>query len=151
MANQDDARDVIQELIETSRDGQNGYRDAAEHIKDSEIRSFFQEQSLERARFAGELEDLIRDFGESNPDRSGSVAGTLHRKWIDTKVALGGGDHTILESVEQGEDSAKKAYEKALSAALPATVLEVVRREAESVRAAHDHVKLLRDRTKKAA
>jgi uncharacterized protein (TIGR02284 family) len=151
MANQDEARNVIQDLIETSRDGQNGYREAAEHIKDSEIRSFFQEQSLERARFAGELEDLLREFGESNPDRSGSVAGALHRKWIDTKAALGGGDHAILESVEQGEDSAKTAYEKAVSAGLPATVLEVVRRQAESVRAAHDHVKLLRDRMKKAA
>src|SRR4051812_30576087 len=151
MANQSDARNVIQDLIETSRDGQNGYRDAAEHVTETEIRSFFQEQSLERARFAGELEDLLREFGESNPDRSGSVAGALHRKWIDTKAALGGGDHTILESVEQGEDSAKNAYQKALNAALPANILEVVRRQAESVRAAHDHVKLLRDRLKKAA
>src|SRR6266404_6934983 len=137
-------RDILQDLIETNRDGQNGYREAAEHVKDPEIRSFFMEQSLERARFAGELEDLLREFGESNPDRSGSVAGTLHRKWIDAKSALGGGDHTVLESVEQGEDSAKKAYEKALNASLPANVLEVVRRQAESVRAAHDQVKLLR-------
>jgi uncharacterized protein (TIGR02284 family) len=151
MANQENVRDVIQDLIETSRDGQSGYRDAAEHIKDAEIRSFCLEQSLERARFAGELEDLLREFGESDPDRTGSVAGALRRKWIDTKVALGGGDHTILESVEQGEDSAKKAYEKALSASLPANVLEVVRRQAESVRAAHDLVKMGRDRLKKAA
>jgi len=151
MADQKDVQNILQELIETCRDGQNGYRDAAEHTKDAEIRSFFLEQSLERARFAGELEELLREFGESNPDRSGSVAGALHRKWIDAKSALGGGDHTILESVEQGEDSAKKAYEKALNASLPANVLEVVRRQAESVRAAHDHVKLLRDRLKKAA
>jgi uncharacterized protein (TIGR02284 family) len=151
MADQNEVRDILQDLIETNRDGQNGYREAAEHIKDPEIRSFFQEQSLERARFAGELEDLIREFGESNPDRSGSVAGTLHRKWIDAKSALGGSDHTILESAEQGEDSAKKAYEKALSASLPANVIEVVGRQAESVRAAHDHVKMVRDRLKKAA
>jgi uncharacterized protein (TIGR02284 family) len=151
MADQDKYRDILQELIEANRDAQKGYQDAAEHVKDAEIRSFFLEQSLERARFAGELEDAIRDFGESNPDRSGSVAGALHRAWVDTKVALGGGDHTILESVEQGEDSAKKAYEKALSASLPANVLEIVRRQAESVRAAHDHVKTLRDRFKKAA
>ncbi len=151
MVDQKDVRGTLQELIETCRDGQNGFRDAAEHTKDTEIRSFFMEQSLERARFAGELEDLIREFGESNPDRTGSVAGALHRKWFDTKVALGGGDHTILESAEQGEDSAKKAYEKALNASLPVNVLEVVRRQAESVRAAHDQVKLLRDRLKKAA
>jgi uncharacterized protein (TIGR02284 family) len=151
MADQDTYRDILQNLIETNRDGQKGYKDAADHVKDPEIRSYFLEQSLERARFAGELEEAIRDFGESNPDRSGSTAGTLRRAWIDTKVALGGGDHTILESAEQGEDSAKKSYEKALNASLPANVLEIVRRQADSVWASHDHVKLLRDRFKKAA
>jgi uncharacterized protein (TIGR02284 family) len=151
MVDQNDVRDTLQELIATCRDGQNGFRDAAGHTKDAKIRSFLLEQSLERARFAGELEDLIREFGESNPDRTGSVAGTLHRKWFDTKAALGVGDHSILESAEQGEDSAKKTYEKALRASLPANVLEVVRRQAESVRAAHDQVKLLRDRLKRAA
>jgi len=151
MVDNKNVRDILQELIETNRDGQNGYREAAEHVKDPEIRSFFIEQSLERARFAGELEYLIREFGESNPDRTGSVVGTLRRKWIDVKTALGGGDHAILESVEQGEDSAKKAYEKALKASLPTNVLEVVRRQAESVSAAHDLVKTGRDRLKKAA
>ena len=38
----------------------------------------------------------------------------MHRAWIDTKVALGGGDKTILESVEAGEDRAKEAYQKAI-------------------------------------
>lgn len=151
MADEKNYRDILQDLIETNRDGQKGYQDAAEHVKDAEVRSYFLEQSLERSRFAGEIEDLIRDFGESNPDRSGSVSAALHRAWIDTKSALGGGDHSVLESVEQGEDSAKKAYEKALSASLPANVAEVVRRQADSVLAAHDHVKMLRDRFKKAA
>ena len=151
MADQKNYRDIVQNLIETNRDGQNGYRDAAEHVTDAEIRSYFLEQSMERARFAGELEDAIRDLGERNPDRTGSTAGTLHRKWIDLKANLGGGDHTILESVEQGEDSAKETYEKAINASLPANVQEIVRRQAESVRAAHDHVKMLRDRLKKAA
>jgi len=151
MADQNQVREILQDLIENNRDGQNGYREAAEHVTDSEIRSFFQEQSLERARFAGELEQLIRDFGEADPDRTGSIAGTLHRKWIDAKAALGGGDHTILESVEQGEDAAKRAYEKALNGSLPANLLEVVQRQAESVRAAHDRVKMLRDQLKKAA
>jgi len=151
MADQDNYRDILQDLIETDRDGQKGYQDSAEHAKDPEIRSYFLEQSMERARFAGELEDVIRDFGESDPDRSGSATGALHRAWIDTKAALGGGDHTILESVEQGEDAAKKSYEKAINASLPANVLEIVRRQFDSVRAAHDHVKMLRDRFKKAA
>ena len=49
---------------------------------------------------------------------SGSVLGALHRDWIDTKLSLGGGDKTILES-EAGEDRAKEAYDKALSSLAP--------------------------------
>ena len=64
---------------------------------------------------------------------------------IDTKASLGGGDKTILESVERGEDKAKEAYEKAFAAALPLDIAEVVRRQAQSVRTAHDKVKNLRD------
>ena len=69
----------------------------------------------------------------------------MHRAWLDTKANLGGGDHTILESVEQGEDSAKQAYSKALASALPPNVAAIVERQAASVRKAHDKVRNLRD------
>jgi uncharacterized protein (TIGR02284 family) len=64
---------------------------------------------------------------------------------------LGGGDKTILESVEAGEDNAKDTYKKALTGALPASLLEIVRRQAGSVQQAHDKVKTLRDQAKAAA
>ena len=41
---------------------------------------------------------------------TGTTAGTLHRVWGDLKAKLGGGDHTLLETAEQGEDVAKEAY-----------------------------------------
>jgi uncharacterized protein (TIGR02284 family) len=63
---------------------------------------------------------------------------------------LGGGDNTILESVESGEDSAKDTYKKALTGTLPASLLEIVRRQADSVQRAHDHVRVLRDQAKAA-
>jgi uncharacterized protein (TIGR02284 family) len=75
----------------------------------------------------------------------------MHRAWIDTKVALGGGDKTILESVEAGEDKAKESYQKALSESLPSNVSELVRKQAARVQQAHDKVKMLRDAAKAAA
>jgi uncharacterized protein (TIGR02284 family) len=141
---------VLDELIETCRDGQNGFREAAEHIKNPELRTFFIEQSTERARFAGELEAEVQRLGERDPNRSGSVAGTLHRAWLDLKSNLGGGDQSILNSAEQGEDSAKKAYEKAIAEPLPQNLLSIIRRQAQSIFAAHDRVKLFRDRQKAA-
>jgi uncharacterized protein (TIGR02284 family) len=37
--------DVLQELIETCRDGENGFREAAEKLMDPEIKNFFIQQS----------------------------------------------------------------------------------------------------------
>jgi uncharacterized protein (TIGR02284 family) len=145
MMNQDDPISVIEKLIETNRDGEKGYKDAAEHIKRPDLKAFFMEQSAERGRLARELEAELARLGKTGKKESGSVAGAMHRAWIDTKANLGGGDHTILESVEQGEDSAKEAYEKALSASLPSEVQVIVRRQAESIRSAHDRVKSMRD------
>jgi len=143
--NQDDPISVLETLIVTCRDGEKGYKDAAEHVKRPDLKAFFAEQSVERGRFARELETELARLGKTGKKESGSVAGAMHRAWIDTKANLGGGDHTILESVEQGEDSAKEAYEKALNASLPSEVQMIVRRQAESIRGAHDKVKSMRD------
>src|SRR5580698_5687720 len=113
--NETNAISVLENLIETCRDGQKGYQDAAAHVKRSDVKAFFNEESLERARFAGELEAELIRLGKPDKKVSGSVGGTLRRAWIDTKVSLGGGDKTILDSVEAGEDSAKESYQKALS------------------------------------
>lgn len=142
--------DIIQNLIETCRDGQNGYRDAAEHVKDADVRRFFNEQSLQRATFAGELEDIARQLGESDVDRSGSTAAAMHRAWIDFKANVGMGDDGVIAAAETGEDAAKKAYEDALKEDLPADVRSTIERQAQSVIRAHNRVRDIRDRRKAA-
>jgi uncharacterized protein (TIGR02284 family) len=138
---------VVEDLIETCKDGQKGYQDAASHTKRADLKTYFNQQSLERASFAGELEAILIQLGEPDKKVSGSVAASLHRAWIDTKVSLGAGDHSILESVEAGEDSTKDAYEKAVTKDLPENIAQIVRRQASSVQRAHDKVKSLRDTT----
>lgn len=141
---------VVENLIETSKDGQKGYQDAADHVKRPDLKSYFNEQSTERSRFAQELQAELAKLGKPDKKVSGSASGAMHRAWIDTKAALGGGDKTILESVEAGEDNAKDTYKKALTGDLPASLLEIVRRQADSVQRAHDHVRMLRDQAKAA-
>jgi uncharacterized protein (TIGR02284 family) len=141
----DDARDILQKLIETCRDGETGYLHAAGLARDSELKSYFQQQSLERARFRAELAHAIEQLGEPAPDTSGSSAAVLHRAWFELKDDFGGGDHTLLESVEQGEDSAKHSYESALETKIPAGIDELVRNQYASVKAAHDRVRSWRD------
>ena len=143
--NQDNVINVVENLIETCRDGEKGYQDAASHAKRTDLKTFFTEQGAQRARFADELQLELSKLGKPEKKESGTVGGAMHRAWIDTKVAVGGGDKTILESVEKGEDSAKENYQKALDGSLPVGVLEIVRRQASSVMNAHDRVRDLRD------
>ena len=146
-----DAVTVLEELIQTCKDGQKGYQEAASKVKRSDLKTFFNEQSLERSRFVGELEAELIRLGKPDKRVSGSVVGTLHRAWIDTKVGLGGGDKTVLDWLEHGEDRAKDAYQKAVTGDLPEDIAQIVRRQAASVLAAHDRVKSLRDTAEAAA
>jgi uncharacterized protein (TIGR02284 family) len=149
--NENNAVSVLENLIETCKDGQKGYQEAASKVKRSDLKAFLNEQSLERSRFAGELEAELIRLGKPDKKVSGSVAGSLHRAWIDTKVGLGGGDKTILEWLEHGEDTAKDAYQKAVTGDLPENIAQIVRRQAARVQAAHDKVKSLRDSAEAAA
>lgn len=140
---------ILNNLIETLKDGQEGFRAASEDVKSPDLKSLFSEYSLQRSSFAGELQSLVRDFGEHDPENSGSVAGAVHRGWIDLKSALTSqDDHAILSECERGEDVAVAAYRKALEDPdIAAPVAETLQRQYSDVKAAHDRVKALRDAT----
>ncbi len=138
---------TLNNLIETLKDGQEGFRAASEDVANSGLKSLFSKYSLQRARFAGELQELAHSLGESDPADGGSVAGAVHRGWLNLKAALMSKDeHAVLAECERGEDVAVAAYRKALEQAdLPANVRSVIERQAADVKAAHDHVRNLRD------
>src|SRR5207248_4398083 len=79
---------TINDLIETLKDGQEGFRQAAEGVEDPELKSLFNEFSLQRSRFAGELQSQAVALGESKPEDSSSAAGAMHRAWINLKSAI---------------------------------------------------------------
>ena len=147
---ENNAISVTENLIETCKDGQKGYQDAAQHAKAADLKTYFNQQSAERGRFAQELQIELSKLGKPEKKVSGSVGGAMRRAWLDTKANLGGGDKTILESVEAGEDSARDTYQKALSGTLPSSLTEIVRRQATSVQRAHDKARTLRDAAKAA-
>jgi uncharacterized protein (TIGR02284 family) len=149
MARQKEIIGTVNDLIETLRDGQEGFRQAAEAVEDPELKSLFNEFSLQRARFVGELQSEATALGESKPENSSSVAGALHRSWINLKGAIAKRDnHAILEECERGEDSAVHEYEEALGDEnLTGPVREVISRQFAKVKSVHDRIKQLRDAT----
>jgi uncharacterized protein (TIGR02284 family) len=150
MAQKKEIISTVNSLIETLKDGQEGFRQAAEAVKDSGLKSLFSECSVERSRFAVELQDQLRQIGEAEPEDSSSVAGSVHRAWIDLKAAVtSGDDHAILAECERGEDSAVEEYKKAMDADLSSPLRETVSRQYNKVKLAHDRVRNLRDARKK--
>jgi uncharacterized protein (TIGR02284 family) len=149
MAQQKEIVSTINSLIETLKDGQEGFKQAAEAVKDSELKSLFQEYSQQRARFATELQSQARQFGESKPEDSSSAAGAMHRAWINLKsVVTSGDDHAILAECERGEDSAVKEYKEAIEEGLSSPISDIVSRQYGEVKDAHDRIKQLRDARK---
>ena len=145
MVDNDRVISTLNGLIETCKDGQQGFQEASEGVERADLKSYFNECSIQRSQFAGELQSLVRTLG-GDPETSGSIAGSLHRGWINIKSAVTGKDEgSILNECERGEDSAKNTYKEALDGFLPDYVREVVQRQYDGVIMAHDKTKALRD------
>lgn len=140
---------VLDELIETLKDGQQGFKQAAEGVSNPKLKSLFGDYSDQRSRFATALQTESRKFGEDKPEDRSSAAGALHRGWINLKSAVTGGDeHAILAECERGEDSAVEEYQKAVEDGLPPALQEIVSRQYAEIKAAHDRIRDLRDALK---
>lgn len=137
---------VLNSLIETCKDGQEGFRSASEDVKNTALKSLFNELSIERGRFCTELQRLVATLGEE-AESSGSVSGSMHRGWIDLKSSLSSGDeHAILAECERGEDAAVAEFREALdNEEIPQTVRDVIRRHYLAIQESHDRVRDLRD------
>lgn len=137
-------RTVIQTLI----DGQEGFKKIGEHLKDETLKEYFLAESLTRAQFRGVLESILHQEGVHDVKESGTAAGSIRRAWGDLKSALGGGDHSLLSTAEEGEDEAVEAYGKAMETYLPLPVRQVLSTQQAHIEKSHDFVRAARD-TKK--
>jgi uncharacterized protein (TIGR02284 family) len=139
----DNVISTLNNLIETCKDGENGFRTAADGVKNSELRTLFNTYSQQRAQFAAELQAEVRNLG-GDPEETGSVAATLHRGWINIKSAVTGEDEgAVISECERGEDSAVKNYKDALNAILPANVQSIIQRQYTQVKEAHDRIRAM--------
>ncbi len=139
----DDVIATLNDLIETSRDGEQGFRTCADGVKSAQLKQMFQQAANRCAQAVSELQAKVRAFG-GDPERRGSVSGSLHRAWVDIKSTITGMDEAAVAECERGEEVATKAYEDALSKGLPADVRSMVERQYQGVRQHQDRVRQLR-------
>ncbi len=142
----DDIVDTLNDLIETSKDGEFGFTACAKHAESAELQELFTRRATECRIAADELQTLVAEYG-GKPDTGGTAKGALHRGWVAVRGSLSGyTDQAVLEECERGEDAALARYRAALrSDTLPEPVRALVARQQLGVQANHDQIKRLRD------
>lgn len=140
---QDETASTLNQLIQTCKDGENGFQSAAQAVEDPNLKRLFESYWQQRAEFAAELQLEVRRLAE-DPVDSGHATAALHRGWMDLKAEVSDrSEGDIIEECERGEDVAVQAYEKALGSDLPRDLRIIVERQFLQVKAAHDQIRSL--------
>jgi uncharacterized protein (TIGR02284 family) len=137
---------VAKELVETLKDGEKGYAQSAEKLRDGEHAEWaatMQRLSEQRAEFRREIVGLGHEYGD-DVDESGSALAALHRGWMSLKDALTGDDASgVLGAAVSGEDHAVTEYEKGLKEDLSDGFRDVVQRQHAAIVSAREELKAL--------
>ncbi len=124
---------TLNELLTKNYDAEKGYKEVAEKIEDTSLKSYFEKQAQNRYDFGHEIKSLISKYG-GEPDKGTSVAGDLHRTWIAIRNAFATGDQAIYDEAIRGEEAFSEEYGEVLSdGVLPQDVQEMVKKQKHSV------------------
>jgi uncharacterized protein (TIGR02284 family) len=140
-----DAEGTVRQVIDNLRDAQEGLQKTGEAIKEEPVKLFLLAESLARAEFRGELENILIQEGVHDVHETGTATGKLLKAWSAVKLKLGAGDDSLLEIAEKEEQLAIEAYHQALSKKLPGPIKEVLETQVQRVVASHKFIVKARD------
>ena len=139
--NREELIECLNDLIQTCRDGENGFQTAADHVTDMGLKTLFGNCSIQRAQFASELESEVRLL-HGTPAKTGSVSAAFHRGWMNIKsIVSGGNDDAIIAECERGEDAALENYQRVMKQNLPPNVLPVAKHQFTEIKRSHDRIR----------
>lgn len=105
---------TLNTLIETSKDGVNGFRSAAAAVERPDAKQLFSSRVTVIEHAAEELQAEVRRLG-GDAETGGSAAAAVHRGWLNLKAAITGRDEAaVITECLRGEELAVKHYEDAL-------------------------------------
>ncbi|UOG73001.1 PA2169 family four-helix-bundle protein [Hymenobacter tibetensis] len=139
---------VLNELLETLKDGEKGYSEALTDVEDQDLKEVFKRYAVQRDGYLTELEDQMHQLNLKAEEES-SITGTIHRAFINLKAAVTSKSReSILNECERGEDYAVKAYQTALKAELPSQLKTIIEKQYQGIQQGHDEIKALREASK---
>lgn len=108
---------VLNDLLQITNDRIKGFESVEGKVWESysDLKGEYDKMISQSKIMKNEIINLITERG-GNPSDNGSIAGSLHRAWIDIKNSLPvtNNDQETLQNVVFGEKYAIEAYEKAL-------------------------------------
>ena len=134
---------LLNDLLTKNYDAEKGYKEAAEKIEHTSLKSYFTEQAQNRYDFGHEIKALIAKYG-GEPDKGTSITGDLHRVWIAIRDAFTSGDKAIFDEAVRGEESFSAEYGEMLTdEILPTDMKDMVRKQKNSVDKALTSLKMM--------
>jgi uncharacterized protein (TIGR02284 family) len=147
----DDVVDVLNDVLENTRDGEAGFRTCAEEVETARLKELFATRAAQCREAAAQLSQVVVTYG-GKPAEGGTASGALHRGWVHLKGAVGANSElSILEECERGEDTAVARYRKALKQRLPQGVRQILQSQAQAAQRNHDQIRDLRNAARLAA
>ena len=138
---------ILNDLIATTIDSAEGYREAAEDTTDARFATLFRDRAQERRDAVAHLRAEVRRLGEE-PEDDGTILAAAHRTFMGLKeLVTGNDDRAIITEVERGEGHIKEKYEDALkNDDLDPACRSVVQNCYTSVQQGHAQMSALKDR-----
>lgn len=139
------AVEKLNQLLTRNYDAEAGYKDAAENIEEPQLKNFFQQAAQQRYDFGHKIKGEIKQLGGS-PDKGTSIAGDLHRAWIDIKSAVATRNSVaVLNECERGEETALNDYREALNAPeITGSCEAVIQNQLSEIQSKVQHIKELK-------
>lgn len=138
--------DKLNTLLERTYDAEKGFKKAAENVKDTNLKSYFERKAQERYDFGHQLKSEIKSFGQ-DIEKGGSVAGTAHRAWMDVKALFSSDDEeSMLEESIRGEEKALSDYDDILDeTSLPLSTKTILEKQRAQIAKGLSNIKQLED------
>lgn len=128
-----DLCDVLNGLIQTCKDSEMGFEQAARDVESSSLKSVFWRLATQRAELAGELQSWVLRLG-GVPGAGGTLGGAIRRGWAEVRsVVARRSEESILADCRRAEDLTFAHYKDACDRELPADLRAVLNRQFDAI------------------
>jgi uncharacterized protein (TIGR02284 family) len=133
-------------LLEKTYDAEKGFKNASENIENKALKSYFTLKAKERYDFGHELKTELKSFNQEI-DKGGSLAGEVHRAWMDIKAMFSSDDEeSMLEEAIRGEKAAIDEYDDVINeTSLPMSTKSVLTSQKNKIQNGLRNIKTLED------